>query len=129
MIYPLALLYGLVPPERVAAVKDVLARSFEASPYMEKYILESLFESVVPAGDGTAEGFAVPLPSAVISTEADTNDTWYVWNPGTERTPLCETLSPDEWRRFYCLEPVMKKSLPLAPGKSRTHKFKVTVGK
>jgi len=31
--------------------------------------------------------------------------------------------------RLYCLEPVMKKSLPLAPGKSRTHRFKVTVTK
>ncbi len=64
-----------------------------------------------------------------ITVEASGNDTWYVWNPGTERTPLCETLAPDEWRRFYCLEPVMKTALPLAPGKSRTHHFKVTVGK
>jgi len=64
-----------------------------------------------------------------ISVKASGNDTWYVWNPGTGRTPLCETLSPDEWQRFYCLEPVMKKTLPLAPGKSRMHKFKVTVGK
>ena len=64
-----------------------------------------------------------------ITVEASDNDTWYVWNPGTERTPLCVSLRPHEWHRFYCLEPVMKKSLPLAPGKSRTHRFKVTVGK
>ena len=67
--------------------------------------------------------------SRAISVEASGNDTWYVWNPGTERTPLCVSLRPHEWHRFYCIEPVMKKSLPLAPGKSRTHKFKVTVGK
>jgi len=64
-----------------------------------------------------------------ITVEASGNDTWYVWNPGTERTPLCVSLRPHEWHRFYCLEPVMKKSLPLAPGKSRTHRFKVTVTK
>ena len=67
--------------------------------------------------------------SRAITVEASGNDTWYVWNPGTERTPLCVSLRQHEWQRFYCLEPVMKKSLPLAPGKSRTHRFKVTVGK
>jgi hypothetical protein len=39
----LALLYGLADPAQWPAIKAVLTTSFEASPYMEKYILESLF--------------------------------------------------------------------------------------
>ena len=55
------------------------------------------------------------------------NDTWYVWNPGVERTPLCETLSAQEWRRFCCLEPFMRVPRPLAPGESRTHVVRLSV--
>ncbi len=39
----LAALYGLATPEQYPAIKKVFTSSFEASPYMEKYILESLF--------------------------------------------------------------------------------------
>lgn len=39
----LAALYGLAKPEQFPAIKKVFGQSFEASPYMEKYILESLF--------------------------------------------------------------------------------------
>jgi hypothetical protein len=39
----LAALYGLATPEQWPAVKAVLTTSFEASPYMEKYLLEALF--------------------------------------------------------------------------------------
>ena len=56
-------------------------------------------------------------------------DRWYVWNPGVERTPLCETLGPDEWKRFFCLEPHMGKPSLLEPGKSRTHTVRITVSK
>jgi hypothetical protein len=38
----LAVLYGLAKPEQYPAIKKVFTQSFEASPYMEKYILESL---------------------------------------------------------------------------------------
>ena len=41
----LAALYGLAAPEQMPAIKKVFATSFEASPYMEKYILESLLRS------------------------------------------------------------------------------------
>ena len=81
------------------------------------------------AADGKPHRLVDLKRKRTITVEASGNDTWYVWNPGTERTPLCVSLRPHEWHRFYCLEPVMKKSLPLASGKSRTHKFKVTVGK
>ena len=55
------------------------------------------------------------------------NDTWCAWNPGVERTPLCETLEPNEWRRFYCLEPLMRAPRTLAPGESREHVVKISV--
>jgi D-hexose-6-phosphate mutarotase len=38
----------------------------------------------------------------MISVECTDNEDWFVWNPGVDRTPLCETLGPDEWKRFYC---------------------------
>ena len=60
----------------------------------------------------------------VASTDSDT---WCVWNPGVERTPLCETLSAQEWRRFYCLEPFMRAPRSLAPGESREHVVKISV--
>lgn len=63
----------------------------------------------------------------VFSVASSDNDSWYVWNPGVERTPRCKTLTPDEWKRFFCLEPFMEKAMPLAPGKSRTHTVKITV--
>ena len=81
------------------------------------------------AADGKPHRLVDLKRKRTIAVEASGNDTWYVWNPGTERTPLCVSLRPHEWHRFYCLEPVMKKSLPLAPGKSRTYRFKVTVAK
>ena len=39
----LAVLVGLANPEQWTAIKEVFKHSFNASPYMEKYILESLF--------------------------------------------------------------------------------------
>lgn len=39
----LAALYGLAKPGQWPALKKVFTTSFEASPYMEKYLLESLF--------------------------------------------------------------------------------------
>ena len=81
------------------------------------------------AADGKPHRLVDLKRKCTITVEASGNDTWYVWNPGTERTPLCVSLRPHEWHRFYCLEPVMKKSLPLAPGKSRTHRFKVIAAK
>jgi alpha-L-rhamnosidase len=39
----LAVLAGLAQPEQWPPIRKVLERSFNASPYMEKYILESLF--------------------------------------------------------------------------------------
>ena len=63
------------------------------------------------------------------SVKSSSNDTWYVWNPGVERTPLCETLGPDEWKRFYCLEPFIQRPLVLAPGESREHVVRMAVSR
>lgn len=62
-----------------------------------------------------------------ITVECADNEDWFVWNPGVERTLLCETLGPDEWRRFYCLEPFVEKPKPLAPGESRVHEMVIKV--
>ena len=53
--------------------------------------------------------------------------TWCVWNPGVERTPLCETLSAQEWRLFYGLEPFMRTPRSLSPGESREHVVMISV--
>lgn len=45
----LAVVSGLAGPDRYAAIKAVLAQEFHASPYLEKYILESLFLMGDPA--------------------------------------------------------------------------------
>ena len=63
------------------------------------------------------------------SVSASTVDTWYAWNPGVERTPLCETLMSDEWKRFWCLEPFMRVAHPLAPGETREHIVRINVEK
>ena len=65
----------------------------------------------------------------VYSVMSSGNDTWYVWNPGVERTPLCETLGPDEWKRFYCLEPFIQRPIVLAPGESREHVVRMAVSR
>ena len=62
-----------------------------------------------------------------IAVECADNEKWFVWNPGVERTPLCETLGPDEWKRFYCIEPFTEKPRPLAPGESRAHEMIIKV--
>ena len=63
----------------------------------------------------------------VITVESNDNEDWMVWNPGVDRTPLCVTLGPDEWKRFYCIEPCTLAPRPLAPGQSRTHEMICTV--
>jgi len=39
----LAVVAGLAGPDKFEAIKKVLGTEFHASPYMEKYILESFF--------------------------------------------------------------------------------------
>lgn len=62
-----------------------------------------------------------------IVVESSDNEDWFVWNPGIDRTPLCHTLGPDEWKRFYCIEPFAEKPRTLAPGESRVHVVRIAV--
>ena len=79
------------------------------------------------AADGKAHELQDCAGRVAYSVMSSGNDTWCVWNPGVERTPLCETLGPDEWRRFYCLEPFMRQPITLAPGESREHVVRIAV--
>jgi hypothetical protein len=42
--HSLAVIAGLAGPEQWPAIKGVLSHSFQSGPYMEKYVLESLFQ-------------------------------------------------------------------------------------
>lgn len=46
--HAVAVVFGLAKPEQWPAIKSVFARQFHASPYMEKYVLESLFMMHAP---------------------------------------------------------------------------------
>jgi hypothetical protein len=41
--HSVAVLFGLAKPEQYPAIREVFTREFHSSPYMEKYVLESLF--------------------------------------------------------------------------------------
>ena len=70
--------------------------------------------------DGKTHMLEDVVDKRVYSVESSSNDTWCLWNPGVERTALCETLASDEWRKFWCIEPFMRNAKPLEPGQSRT---------
>lgn len=63
----------------------------------------------------------------VISVWCSDNEDWMDWNPGVEKTPLCQTLGPDEWKRFFCVEPCTLTPRILGPGQKRTHRMKISV--
>lgn len=42
--HALAVLAGIVEPEKYEAIREVFATEYHASPYMEKYVLEALFK-------------------------------------------------------------------------------------
>jgi alpha-L-rhamnosidase len=42
--HSVAVLFGLAKPEQYPVIKEVFTREFHSSPYMEKYVLESLFQ-------------------------------------------------------------------------------------
>jgi glucose-6-phosphate 1-epimerase len=79
------------------------------------------------AADGKTHRLEDPVGKRTCTISSSSNDDWFAWNPGVARTPLCETLAPDEWRRFWCLEPFMREAKPMAPGESRTHRVRLTV--
>lgn len=75
----LAVLVGLAQQEQYPAIKKVFERSFNASPYMEKYILESIFRM----GDANA---ALTRMKSRYQKMVDSPLTtlWEGWGIGTE---------------------------------------------
>ncbi len=77
--------------------------------------------------DGKSRLLVDRITGRTITLTAEGNDGWFAWNPGVERTPLCGTLEPDEWMRFFCVEPYNAKPYTLRPGESRKLKLVIQV--
>ena len=105
------------------AVADACKVSLDGEPLSKPWVMKQF------ASDGKPHRLDDCVWRRTFVVSSTDNDAWCVWNPGVERTPLCETLAPDEWKRFFCLEPLMKETMTLAPGKSRTHAIVIKVEK
>ena len=81
------------------------------------------------AADGHAHVLEDLVTGRTMTVSGRNNANWLVWNPDVERTPLCRTLGPDEWRGFYCVEPCSLQPQTLQPGERRTHGMTVKVGR
>jgi D-hexose-6-phosphate mutarotase len=77
--------------------------------------------------DGRAHVLCDLARELAYAVDAPYADSWWIWNPGDERTPDCKTLAPDEWHRFWCFEALMREPKPLAPGKTRVHTVRISV--
>ena len=77
--HSLAVLFGLAKPEQWPAIKSTFTRAFHGSPYMEKYVLESLFQM----NDADA---AIARMKSRYQKMVDSNYTtlWEGWGIGTE---------------------------------------------
>jgi hypothetical protein len=75
----LAVLAGLAQPNQWPQIKEVLTQSFQASPYMEKYILEALFKM---GYTNTALTRMKSRYSKMLESEYTT--LWEGWGIGTE---------------------------------------------
>lgn len=79
------------------------------------------------AADGKAHGLTDVRRKRRYKVSADGIDMWYLWNAGVECTPMLKTLAPDDWKHFFCLEPLRFKPLSLAPGESRVFRFAIQI--
>jgi hypothetical protein len=75
----LAVLSGLAQPEQYAAIKKVFEKYFNASPYMEKYILESMFKM----GDANAALTRMKFRYRKM-VESPLSTLWEGWGIGNE---------------------------------------------
>ena len=105
------------------AVADACAVALDGERLPTPLVLKDI------ASDGNSHRLEDVVRGIAYTVRAPGKDGWYAWNPGVERTPLCETLAPEEWRKFFCLEPFIRNPRPLAPGKSRTHTLQIYVAK
>ena len=112
--------WGFHPYFRVADARRVAVDG-------EKQPEPSVLARTSAAEKGHGRTLADLAGGRTIVIESSDNEDWFVWNPGVDRTPLCHTLGPDEWKRFYCVEPCALAPRPLAPGKSRVHEMRIRV--
>ena len=77
--------------------------------------------------DGKAHVLCDLTRGLAYSIHAPFADWWWTWNPGEEATPDMKTLESDDWRKFWCLEALMREPKSLAPGETRVYKVEVSV--
>ncbi len=77
--HALAVLVGLATPEQWPAIKAVLAKQFHGSPYMEKYVLEALFQ--MNAADAALARMRTRYQKMV---ESKYTTLWEGWGIGAE---------------------------------------------
>ena len=105
---------GLSPFSQYFAVASALDVAVDGVRQPAPPVLETV------AADGSRTRTLTDLVrNRTITVTASDNEEWLVWNPGVERTPLCRTLGPDEWKGFFCVEPYTATPRVLAPGESR----------
>ena len=80
-----------------------------------KDVMVECYRETEPS-DGNTRTLEDLVTGRTITLEATGNSDWLAWNPGRDRTPLCVTLGPDEWKDFFCVEPYSAKSRVLKPG-------------
>ena len=77
--------------------------------------------------DGKPHCLEDPIRRRGYEISATFADSWWVWNPGAERTPEMRTLAPEDWKCFWCLEALMRNPKTLFPGASRTSCVRISV--
>jgi len=103
------------------AVSNVCALALDGARLEAPTVMRSF------AADGHSRVLADPEGGREIVISCSDNTDWMLWNPGIARTPFCETLGPDEWRRFFCVEPTSPKPRALNPGEKRTHRLDIAI--
>ena len=81
------------------------------------------------AADGKTRTLEDLVTGRRIVVTGENNANWLVWNPDVVKTPVCRTLGPDEWKRFYCVEPCTLIPQTLKPGETRTHGMTLRVSR
>lgn len=118
---------GAEPYESAFGVHPYFAVSDACKVFLDGAPLPRPWVQTEFAADGKPHLLEDRVGKRTFTVSTSSGDTWCVWNPGVERTPLCDTLSPDEWQRLYCLEPFMRQPITLAPGESREHVVRIAV--
>jgi len=135
--FELTVTYRLAASDALAV--SVTAKNTGGDAFASQLALHPYF-AVADAANAAVDGSRLPVPWTLLQFEADGKahtlaadgrtisvtaadaTRWAVWNPGRTRIGFCAGLSADDWRRFYCLEPVIEEP-PLSPGETRTRNF------